>query len=66
MSSSLTQLKINVENFVDCLYLLDGRLESLSKLIINVGNISHEDKPSPVNGAVNIISMIIFSIKIYC
>lgn len=35
-SSTLTTLKINVENFADCLLLLDGRLESLSTLMINI------------------------------
>jgi hypothetical protein len=30
MSSSLIKLKINVPWFLDCLYLLDGRLDSLS------------------------------------
>ena len=66
MSSNLTQLKINVESFLECLYLLDGRLHSLSKLIINVRKFSYERKPSYVNDTVNIISMIIFPIKIYC
>jgi hypothetical protein len=36
MSSSLTELKINVATFDDCRYLLDGHLHCLSKLIINV------------------------------
>ncbi|CAF3033483.1 unnamed protein product [Rotaria sp. Silwood2] len=36
MSSTLMKLKINVVNFADCLYLLDGRFECLSTLIINV------------------------------
>ncbi|CAF3297351.1 unnamed protein product [Rotaria sp. Silwood2] len=39
MTSSLIKLKINVACFVDCLYLLDGRLDSLTILIINVGQI---------------------------
>jgi hypothetical protein len=39
MSSTLVKLKINVTNFADCLFLLDGRLESLSTLIINVNQI---------------------------
>lgn len=39
MSSTLVKLKINVSTFVDCLYLLDGRLSSLSTLIINVASI---------------------------
>ncbi len=41
MSSTLTVLKINVKTFDDCLYLLDGRLDSLLKLIIHVKEISY-------------------------
>ncbi len=40
MSSTLTTLKVLVENFDDCLYLLDGRLDSLSTLIIKLDKIS--------------------------
>ncbi|CAF3914460.1 unnamed protein product, partial [Rotaria sordida] len=50
MFSNLTQLKINVETFFDCLYLLDGRLNSLSKLIINVREFELHSKPSYING----------------
>ena len=39
LSTTLTKLKITVACYYDCLYLLDGRLESLSVLIINVGQI---------------------------
>ncbi len=39
-SSTLTKLKVNVATFYDCLYLLDGRLELLSTLIIHVKQIS--------------------------
>ncbi|CAF3308971.1 unnamed protein product [Rotaria socialis] len=39
MSSTLIKLKINVASLVDCLYLLDGRLDSLTILIINVRQI---------------------------
>ncbi len=39
MSSTLSTLKINVETFDDCLYLLDGRLDCLSTLIIHVQTI---------------------------
>ncbi|CAF3228767.1 unnamed protein product [Rotaria sp. Silwood2] len=39
MSSTLTNLKICVINFGDCLYLLDGRLDCLSTLIIHVNRI---------------------------
>ena len=38
-SSTLTTLKINLATFVDCLLLLDGRLASLSTLIIKVADI---------------------------
>ena len=39
MSSTLVKLKINVVNFLDILYLLDGRLKSLSTLIICVSDV---------------------------
>ncbi|CAF1040738.1 unnamed protein product [Rotaria magnacalcarata] len=39
-SSTLTELKINVETFDDCLSLLDGRFNCLSTLIINIEIIS--------------------------
>jgi hypothetical protein len=39
MSSTLIKLKINVATFFDCLYMLDGRLDFLSTLIINVRDI---------------------------
>jgi hypothetical protein len=40
-SSTLTELKINVTRFDDCLYLLDGRFDCLSKLSINVETIRY-------------------------
>ena len=53
MYSNLVKLKINVPFFNDCLYLLDGRLDSLSTLIINVNTIYE------VPGlTVNIVSLI--------
>ncbi|CAF1203041.1 unnamed protein product [Adineta steineri] len=42
--SSLIELKINVATINDCLCLLDGRFNSLSKLTINVGEIKCERK----------------------
>jgi hypothetical protein len=63
MSSSLTELKINVETFYDCLYFLDGRLDSLTKLIINVKKVPFEHIPSHINCEVNIILIIMFSKK---
>ena len=38
-SATLTRLKLTVGAFVDCLFLLDGRCESLSTLIIHVKDI---------------------------
>ncbi|CAF3939230.1 unnamed protein product [Rotaria sp. Silwood1] len=40
VSSTLSKLNMNVNTFDDCLYLLDGRLDSLSILIINIRKIS--------------------------
>ncbi|CAF1190786.1 unnamed protein product [Adineta steineri] len=42
--STLIELKINVATFNDCLFLLDGRFDSLSKLTINVKKIKCELK----------------------
>ncbi|CAF4894037.1 unnamed protein product [Rotaria socialis] len=39
-SSTLIKVKVNVTTFDDCLYLLDGRLEHLSTLIIDAKKIS--------------------------
>ncbi|CAF1129772.1 unnamed protein product [Rotaria sordida] len=41
VSSSLTKLKIEVNTFDDCLYLLDGRLQCLSTLIIKIFEICY-------------------------
>lgn len=35
-SSSLTTLHINVNDFIDCLYLLDGRLKQLHSFYVDV------------------------------
>jgi hypothetical protein len=40
VSSTLTKLNINVNTFDDCLYLLHGRLENLSTLIIDISEIN--------------------------
>jgi hypothetical protein len=53
MSSTLNVLKINVKTFDDCLYLLDGRLQFLSKLIIHVAKISYT--PRTIDNMVSII-----------
>jgi len=58
MSSSLIKLKINVTSYADCLYLLDGRLDSLSTLIINVSDIF--DPTVNIHALVSITSMIMF------
>jgi hypothetical protein len=58
MSSTLTKVKINVPTFIDCLFLLDGRLDSLSTLIINV--LSIFDPAISMDRAVSRISMIMF------
>jgi len=56
-SSTLAKLKVNVTNFDDCLYILDGHLKQLSTLIIDVKEISwsfsHKNK-------VNRISILVF------
>jgi hypothetical protein len=56
-SSTLAKLKVNVTNFDDCLYILDGHFKQLSTLIIDVKEISwsfsHKNK-------VNIISILVF------
>lgn len=41
ISSTLTTLKVLVRTFDDCLYLLNGRLTSLSTLIMHVCKVSH-------------------------
>ena len=55
--SPLTKLKVNVETFDDCLYLLEGHLKYLSTLIIDVKKISSSS--SNIN-RVNITSIVIF------
>ena len=52
-SSTLTELKINVKTFDDCLYLLDGRLNCLSTLIIYVKEIAYT--LGPIDNTVSII-----------
>jgi len=61
MSSTLIKLKINVVSLVDCLYLLDGRLDSLSTLIINVEQIF--DPIVDIGSRVSRISIIMFCKK---
>ncbi len=59
--STLMKLKINVVCFADCLFLLDGRLECLTTLIINVFQI-YAQAPG-IGGTVSIISMIMLTQK---
>ena len=40
-SSTLIKLNITVQTLDDCLFLLDGRLNCLSTLIITINKISH-------------------------
>jgi hypothetical protein len=61
MSTTLTKLKINVEAFGDCLYLLDGRFTSLSTLLIHVQDIT--SAISIINNTVSIISIIVLCEK---
>jgi hypothetical protein len=60
-SSTLIKLKINVAGFSDCLRLLDGRLDSLSTLIINVSD--YFIMPNRIDATVSIISIIMFREK---
>ena len=55
MSSTLIQLKINIENFVDCLYLLDGRLPCLSTLEVKMSHI--KDPVEDIGEKVSVISV---------
>ena len=43
--SSLTKLKINVEHYFDCLFILDGRFQCLSTLILQMRQIF----PAPID-----------------
>jgi hypothetical protein len=59
MSSTLMKLKISVVNFADCLFLLDGRFECLSTLIIDVSSIS--DGIGGIGGRVSRVLMIMLT-----
>jgi hypothetical protein len=61
MSSTLMKLKINIDNFIDCLHLLDGRFDCLSTLIVNVNQIFPFGME--IGGRVSITSMIICSAR---
>jgi len=57
-SSTLTELIIDVETFNDCLYLLDGSFNCLSKLIIYVLEIAYTIETTD-----NIVSIIVIREK---
>jgi len=57
--STLIKLKIKVENLMDCLSLLDGRLESLSTLICSASQIF--EPIIDIDEGVSQILMIIFT-----
>jgi hypothetical protein len=59
VSSTLTKLNIDVNTFDDCLYLLDGGLDSLSILIINILTIS--DPLSNIDNTVRTHSIIVYA-----
>jgi len=56
VSSTLTKLNIYVHAFDDCLYLLDGRLEYLSTLIIDIATITvsslNKDNTVSISGVI--------------
>ncbi|CAF2757379.1 unnamed protein product [Rotaria sp. Silwood2] len=52
VSSTVTELKITVSTFDDCLYLLDGRLQHLSILIIHIIEIS--DSSLNIDNTINL------------
>jgi hypothetical protein len=62
VSSTLTKLTINVNSFDDCLYLLDGRLECLSTLIIDITKITD----SSLNKDNTVSIRVIFKFKQIC
>jgi len=52
VSLTLTKMKINVNTFDDCLYILNGHFECLSTLIIDIYKIS--DSSSNIDNRVSI------------
>ena len=57
ISSSLIELKINADRVLDCFQLLDGRLDSLSSLTLNVTKIN--DSGRRIFGTVSTTFMIV-------
>ncbi|UJR29663.1 hypothetical protein I4U23_017211 [Adineta vaga] len=60
ISSTLTKLTINVTSFDDCFYLLDGRLEYLTILIIDIKKISYS--ALTINNTVKLFKLKQFSL----
>jgi hypothetical protein len=58
ISSTLTKLTINVTTFDDCLYLLDGSLQFLTALIIDIIRISEQS--SIIDNTVILSSIIVY------
>ncbi len=57
-SSTLTKLKINLQTFTQCLFLLNANLECLTTLILHVEMIYYPLKY--IDNTVSIISIILF------
>ena len=55
LSSTLTKLTMNVNTFDDCLYLLNGCLQSLSTLIIRISKIDRSSSMIDNTVSINVI-----------
>jgi hypothetical protein len=55
LSSTVTKLRVNVNTFDDCLFLLNGSIESLSTLIIRIYKIKRSS--SKIDNTVSIIEI---------
>ncbi|CAF1430375.1 unnamed protein product [Rotaria sordida] len=60
LSSTLTKLTINVNTFNDCLYLLNGSLQSLSTLIIRIKKINRSS--SIIDNTKKLVNLKCFSL----
>ncbi|CAF1591186.1 unnamed protein product, partial [Adineta steineri] len=63
-SPILTHLYINVENFDDCLYLLDGRFGELTTLCVNVYHMDTFE--GIVHNMDKLMNLKCFSLKSFC
>ncbi|CAF2395648.1 unnamed protein product [Rotaria sp. Silwood2] len=61
LSSTLTNLTIEVNGFDDCLYLLNGSLESLSTLIIRINKIKRSS--SRIDNTKKLVKLKYFSLR---